>query len=295
MNLILLQGGLGNQMFEYALYKTYKLEGIDAKLDKTSYENIAENWKDGNVSFHNGYELDRIFNIDQNYATQTEIAGYIDSTNFFFRVLRKLGLVKWKNIFDKYIDTDTYFHKEILTMKNVKLSGYWCHYKYSEKHFDEIKKDFTFKLPLGKENENILNDIQNTNSVSLHVRHGDYQSLTNIYNIIGLDYYNKAMEVIAGKIENPVYYVFSDDIDWCKQNIKATNIVYVDTNHGMDSYKDMQLMSMCKHNIIANSTFSIMSALLNDNKDKTVISPKNYYSDKSFCMDGYPESWILLD
>jgi hypothetical protein len=112
-----------------------------------------------------------------------------------------------------------------------------------------------------------------------------------------LDYYNKAIKIIINKVENPIFFIFSDDINWCKENIKIKDheIIYVDWNVGDNSYIDMQLMSTCKHNIMANSSFSWWSAWLNKNKDKIVISPYKWFnSDDMDCSDLIPESWIRI-
>jgi len=116
--------------------------------------------------------------------------------------------------------------------------------------------------------------IKNLKSVSIHIRRGDYITNKTGPKFIGLDYYIKAIRTIENKVKNPTYFIFSDDIVWGKQYLKLKNISYfVDNNHGKDSYKDMQLMSLCKHNIVANSTFSWWGSWLNTNKNKVIIKP----------------------
>ena len=131
-------------------------------------------------------------------------------------------------------------------------------------------------------------------SVSVHVRRGDYLLPKNaVYIRLSKEYYDKVMSYFTQRFDNVHFYVFSDGIDWCRENFKADRITFIDWNTGDDSYKDMQLMSLCKHNIIANSSFSSWAAWLNANPDKIVIRPKEYKTDG---QDYYwPDEWIAMD
>ena len=147
----------------------------------------------------------------------------------------------------------------------------------------------------------ILNEIENSNSISIHIRRGDYMSPEN-YNMYGCiatpTYYKKAIKVIEEKVENPTFFVFSNDMDWVKKNIQINSrVFYIDINSGNGSYKDMQLMSNCKHNIIANSSFSWWGAWLNENKNKIVIAPKKWINREDVDSDKielFCEGWTLL-
>lgn len=150
--------------------------------------------------------------------------------------------------------------------------------------------------PLSGENKIISDEIRKTNSVSLHIRRGDYitSKITNkFHGTCCLGYYKKAMKLINKKVKNPKYFVFSDDIYWVKKNLEIKNAFYVDDNVGDKSYIDMQLMSMCKHNIIANSSFSWWAAWLNNNPNKIVIAPKKWFNDPGMdTTDLISEEWI---
>ena len=290
MIIVRVTGGLGNQMFQYAMYKSLEKKGKLVKLDsKSFYETKKE---------HNGYELERIFDIKPNKPTKEDLEKF-DENNIstLFKIKRKLFGDK------KFVyDTKEYvFNKDVYKLKNSYLNGYWQSIKYFEGIENDIKKDFRFKNQLDNKNLEILNEIENSNSISIHIRRGDYMSPEN-YNMYGCiatpTYYKKAIKVIEEKVENPTFFVFSNDMDWVKKNIQINSrVFYIDINSGNGSYKDMQLRSNCKHNIIANSSFSWWGAWLNENKNKIVIAPKKWINREDVDSDKielFCEGWTLL-
>lgn len=290
MIIVRVTGGLGNQMFQYAMYKSLEKKGKLVKLDsKSFYETKKE---------HNGYELERIFDIKPNKPTKEDLEKF-DENNIstLLKIKRKLFGDK------KFVyDTKEYvFNKDVYKLKNSYLNGYWQSIKYFEGIENDIKKDFRFKNQLDNKNLEILNEIENSNSISIHIRRGDYMSPEN-YNMYGCiatpTYYKKAIKVIEEKVENPTFFVFSNDMDWVKKNIQINSrVFYIDINSGNGSYKDMQLMSNCKHNIIANSSFSWWGAWLNENKNKIVIAPKKWINREdvdSNKIELFCEGWTLL-
>lgn len=290
MIIVRVTGGLGNQMFQYAMYKSLEKKGKLVKLDsKSFYETKKE---------HNGYELERIFDIKPNKPTKEDLEKF-DENNIstLFKIKRKLFGDK------KFVyDTKEYvFNKDVYKLKNSYLNGYWQSIKYFEGIENDIKKDFRFKNQLDNKNLEILNEIENSNSISIHIRRGDYMSPEN-YDMYGCiatpTYYKKAIKVIEEKVENPTFFVFSNDMDWVKKNIQINSrVFYIDINSGNGSYKDMQLMSNCKHNIIANSSFSWWGAWLNENKNKIVIAPKKWINREDVDSDKielFCEGWTLL-
>ena len=290
MIIVRVTGGLGNQMFQYAMYKSLEKKGKLVKLDsKSFYETKKE---------HNGYELERIFDIKPNKPTKEDLEKF-DENNIstLLKIKRKLFGDK------KFVyDTKEYvFNKDVYKLKNSYLNGYWQSIKYFEGIENDIKKDFRFKNQLDNKNLEILNEIENSNSISILIRRGDYMSPEN-YNMYGCiatpTYYKKAIKVIEEKVENPTFFVFSNDMDWVKKNIQINSrVFYIDINSGNGSYKDMQLMSNCKHNIIANSSFSWWGAWLNENKNKIVIAPKKWINREDVDSDKielFCEGWTLL-
>ena len=128
--------------------------------------------------------------------------------------------------------------------------------------------------------QKILDLIHETNSVSLHVRRGDYVKLQHIHGLCDLDYYAHAIRFITEHLTNPHFFIFSDDIQWVTNNLKiGFSHTFVDINHGHDSAWDMWLMANCKHNIIANSSFSWWGAWLNQNPNKIVVAPAQWFAD----------------
>jgi hypothetical protein len=148
-------------------------------------------------------------------------------------------------------------------------------------------------------NFEIIDKINSTNSVSIHIRRGDYitDKYASIYDgVCGVEYYDRAIKHILSKIENPIFFVFSDDCEWVKNNIDVPNANFIEWNLGKNSYIDMFLMNQCKHNIIANSTFSWWGAYNNSNlRDGIVISPVKWFASDSFIEPLiFPERWIRL-
>jgi len=193
-----------------------------------------------------------------------------------------------------------YYDKNIMRAgSDACIIGYW----QSEKYFLDIRQtllqDFTFKEPLEGRNSEIAKQIRQTQSVSLHVRRTHYvpsPPQKEIHGTCPPEYIFSAIQYIREKVANPAFFIFSDDIQWCRDNLQLTEETrFIDFNTGRNSFRDMHLMSLCKHNIIANSSFSWWAAWLNGNKDKTVIAPRRWFLDKSVnTQDLPPESWIRI-
>jgi len=264
-----LTGGLGNQMFQYALGRHLSL------LNKTE---LKLHFTSALFNTKTEYELD-VFNIRADLASNQDLARLGICKNrilnrVFFLLDERSGIQLNRNIITDRIPY--YFRPEILSIKkSVYLQGYWSNSKY----FDAIKKtlvaDFAFKKKLDKTNQKILDLINNANSVSIHVRRGDYvTNKRNSKSLLDMAYYMKSIDNISKKVRRPVFFVFSDDIPWCKQNFDSPHEYhFVADNQGRDSYKDLWLMSKCKHNIIAKSTFSWWASWLNNYSKKIIISP----------------------
>jgi Glycosyl transferase family 11 len=298
MLIVRLQGGLGNQMFQYALYKSLEMSGAKVKLDKSyfSYNNA-----------HHGYELEKLFEISPCYANAKEIKEYtglyITSYNSttINRLIKTIQLFKFRNsVFykDRYKDhvyeekTHT-FNKDIFLIENKYLSGYWQNEKYFSDYISTIKKELKFKpFSISPSNKTILSKVKETNSVAIHIRRGDYINNANFSNDL-LDYYQKAIKDIKIKVDNPQFFIFSDDIDYCKDNLNLENAYFIDWNTGENSFIDMYLMSQCKNNIIANSTFSWWAAYLNNWEQKVIYCPKNWFLNKNTEINEV-KNWIKI-
>ena len=258
-----LKGGLGNQLFQYATGRAVALHHkLPLKLDLTVFETYK---------LHNGYRLDQ-FAIQADIAAENEIINLKGGNNVLFAALRKAGLFKRKSYFKE--KRSSYFDARIFKNNFVYLDGYW----QNELYFSNIREVLLRELsPIGSINDfgcDYQEPIKKSNSVSLHVRRGDYLNLKNI-NVLDVDYYMKAVEYIRKSVEKPIFFIFSDDLDWCKKSLGFLDgCIYVDRTQ--TEIDDLKLMSFCRHNIIANSSFSWWGAWLNQNPKKTVIAPKDW-------------------
>ena len=181
----------------------------------------------------------------------------------------------------------------------VYLDGYWQNEKYFKKIEDVIRKEFVARDVMGDEDKAVAQSITNAKSISVHIRRSDYVTnpKTNaVHGTCGIDYYLHATKLIATKIPNPHFFVFSDDHEWVKNNITfAHPTTYVAHNGADKNYQDLRLMSMCRHNIIANSSFSWWSAWLNTNPKKIVIAPQRWINDPTRdTSDLIPKTWIRI-
>lgn len=288
------KGGLGNQLYQYSFYKSLELRGLPTKLS-LQHLNVILETKISNCSAHNGYELEHIFNLSLNYAVDNEISDYYYKNSIFDLLLRNFHSFRGKYILEKGIKYNANILSKAKHNNILYLDGYWCSYKYMDKFYEEITKSLTFKDELRDENLKVSKIIQSCNSVSIHVRRGDYLNFENIYNKLSIDYYNEAIKIALNKYKELKFFIFSDDIQWCKENIKLENSLFIDWNKEDNSYIDMRLMALCKINIIANSTFSQWAGHLNRNIGKLVIAPKKLFVEShSTDTPDYPENWVVI-
>jgi hypothetical protein len=298
MEVIILSGGLGNQLFTYAFYLAKKKN--NSQICINSYSTCRE---------HNGYELDYLFGIhpDAGFFTKN-IVRLVRKILIFrdckkgFRLLCTLLLLIVKMLGVQIIEeiADRRFNGEFLKRKKAYCLyyGVWPTEKYFSAIKDEVLNAFPFdKKKISRQTFDILHLIEKTNSVSIHVRRGDYVSENynrTFGNICTLHYYDEAIRRVENRIASPVFFVFSDDMEWVQANMQIANANYIDWNTGKDSWQDMLLMSKCKHNIIANSTFSWWGAWLNQFPSKMVIAPSRF-SNIDQLPDFIPDGWIIID
>lgn len=292
MIVVKLIGGLGNQMFQYALGRNLaSIRQTELKLDITGFENYK---------LHK-YGLSH-FNIQENYAVATDISRLTKYT------ARKGKIWHLRNYF--FADESIYikekrnmefqFDPKIMNIGNeAYLDGYWQNEKYFKDIEDVIRKEFTVRENMEDEDKAVAQSITVTNSVSVHIRRGDYvtSAKTNaIHGICDFNYYLRAAGLITAKIPNPHFFVFSDDHEWVKKNISFTHpTTYVAHNGADKNYQDLRLMSMCRHNIIANSSFSWWGAWLNANPEKIVVALERWMNDPTRdTSDLILKTWIRI-
>lgn len=289
MNAVVIFNGLGNQMSQYAFYLAKRHYDPKCKVffDLRSKKN------------HNGFELERIFGIKFKKSLTLSV---IQQAYRLFSIRGVRHLLRFIGI-KKVIEPITYdYNKENLESKSYGLTYYWGGW-HSEKYFSqiayEIRTTFTFPEVLdSKEYSNILSQINaDEYSVSMHIRRGDFlkEPPHSPYQYYYCDenYYLNAIKYILSRYEKAHFYVFSDDMDWCKSFLPSDKVTFIDFNRGKDSWRDMCLMSKCRHHINANSTFSWWGAWLSPHKG-IVIRPPKFLSNHE-TKDFYPDNWIVIN
>lgn len=282
MVVVKLSGGIGNQMFQYAFARKIAHENnTELKLDLSWYA-IFTNRK---------YGLNK-FNIEAKKATEKEVKKYDCVERNQYKIIKILN--KITNVLNnkEYIKDDRYFYIN----KDIYITGYWQSEKYFSSIESIIRNDFTFRKMANDKNNKIIDQIYATQAVSIHIRRGDYVSDKKTKSILGLlplEYYRKCIDKISEVTSNPSYFIFSDDPQWSKDHLNIDfPTVFVENNYKESDCEDLRLISLCKHNIIANSTFSWWGAWLNKNKNKIVLAPKRWFiSEKRNSKEIVPYRW----
>lgn len=288
MEFVEIFNGLGNQMSQYAFYLSKKKSNPHCRL--LVIDNPEE---------HNGYELKRIFAIDYRYSLWERICLSIYKRLYLGRLRSfacKIGI-------QKIFEPQNYDYTPQLHNKHSGIKVFWGGW-HSEKNFldveEDVRKIFTFPVQNDTEYNSMLDNVRKEkNSVSIHVRRGDYLNIpkSSYYQFAGVatdEYYQQAIQYINEHIVNPVFYVFSNDIEWCKQNIHCKNVIFVTCNTGLNSWRDMQLMAECRHHIIANSSFSWWGAWLSKYDNIGITIRPKWFIRNVITKDVYPERWIVI-
>ena len=275
MVLVHISAGLGNQMFQYALYCTCLDKGLNAKIELSAYSTKGERRK---------YELEKVFGVKPAVASAIELE--------YMKVVSK---IKFKLFGQPYKETHEHFgnwNKDVRDVNSGYLNGYWQSEKYFLDIAGKIRQQFIFPPITDINNLAMLKLIEGANAASIHIRRSDY--LENENWAISINYYKKAIALMKSKFLGIEFFVFSDDINWSKENFADPGFHFIDFNTGAESYRDMQLMSKCNHHIIANSSFSWWGAWLNPNPGKIVIAPDRWIPNINGTRDIIPANWIKL-
>ncbi len=291
MIIVKLQGGLGNQMFQYALGKIIELKYESHLLLDVEFYNDQIKKK----GFTPRQFALQVFDCDIKKVNPEIIQSFL-SPSIINQLKRHFNMPHNKI----YFENTPLFDKDLfLLTPPLYISGYFQSEKYFLNHQSFVRDLFKFPHNAFLDNKHILNDFKLNNSVSVHFRRGDYiaDEVTNkFHGICSLDYYLKAFELICSKLSSPKFYIFSDDIEWVEKSIShwKYNVEFIKTQT-LDTWIDMFLMSQCRHNIIANSSYSWWSAWLNNNDDKIVIAPQKWFNHQDYLIeDIIPEMWIKL-
>lgn len=274
-------GGIGNQLFQYALGKHLAIKNnTKLKLDLSSFKNKN----------HRPFMLNH-FNIVVNEANEDEIP-YLkkaSSKNKIKRLYFKLKTNK-SLIYD---EKQFHYDSEVLNCKDgFYIYGYWQCEKYFSPIKNIIKQELTFRKELNNNLKKIIELIENTDSISMHIRRGDYVGNEH-HNVLDIKYYYQAIELVCMNLISPFIFIFSDDIEWCKLNLKL-HVPYKIIS-GNEDWEDLKLMTLCKHNIIANSSFSWWGAYLGEYYAKKVVGPEKWFCNTKYkLLQPCPDVWFKL-
>lgn len=291
MYVVKFQGALGNQMFEWAMM--CKLRSLYPDTRIAAYIPKIDDF--------NGYELEKVFGIQPRrvgWRIVMRLSDFVPNEAPHYKRKKRLMDIK-KDYFgykgSHYIEgNNAAYYPEVLGLgafASCFLDGVWANAKYLEGIKDILLEEFQFIIPIDNKNDEMAHEMDACNSVCVHLRRNEY--VTNNLSVASDNYYRNAIKLIEEKVDNPRFYVFSDDLEYCRNLFADMDHTLIDWNRGENSYRDMQLMTHCKHNIIANSTFSFWGAYLGRNEDKIVIAPNISWGDLKYpfaCDD-----WIILD
>jgi hypothetical protein len=283
-------GGLGNQMFQYAVGRQLaKARGTELTLDVSGYEHQAagdtpRQYELGNFK-HAAKLADAAALREIRLATGPSKLDKLLGRRGSLNVVREAGFP-----FDA---------KVLEAPDNSYLIGYWQTEKYFPDVREELLEDFALKHEPDEANAKTAAEIAAVTAVSLHVRRGDYVTNANaaaFHGMTSLEYYREAIKMMASKVKEPHFFVFSDDPDWCRENLKFDlPMTFVTNNSGDKGYEDMRLMKQCRHHIIANSSFSWWGAWLNPRADKIVLAPGRWFNDAAVdTRDIYGQGWVKI-
>ncbi|MBR5597741.1 MAG: alpha-1,2-fucosyltransferase [Lachnospiraceae bacterium] len=291
MMIIKISGGLGNQLQQYALYEKLKSIGKDVKVDFSWFKDTKERLTGRDL------ELDYFPNIQYEACTKQELETVLGKRNMAVKMLEKLHLKESKLYFEHQM-----YDEAIFAMDNKVLQGYFACEGYYSDILSILQGRLEFPKEKSEENMRMAQKMEESNSVSIHIRRGDYLNPENreIFGDICTEvYYEKAIDYVKQRVENPQFFIFSDDIEYVSKKYVGKEYTIVDINHGKDSFYDMYLMTCCKHNICANSTFSFWGARLNKNQEKMMIRPLKQRNNCDWYepnrMKELWKNWIFID
>lgn len=290
---IRLMGGLGNQMFEYAAMRNIQLNNNSAGvIDLVGITNKT----------HNVYGLDHcniskdIGVINKKGSIKARIAHLLYGFYWVFLAKSKRGFQFWSllqpylNSIGIYCVPDGYIRLEDMKIDNNYMVGYFQSIKYMNENKDIIRDELQITDKLTKKNQKVYEEILKSNSVCVHIRRGDY--VGSFFEVCNAKYYLDSIKYIQSKIKNAHFYIFSDDIDWAKENLGLKNVTYIDWKN--DQFQDLKLMSGCKNFIMSNSSFSYWAQFLSQNKKKVVLAPSKWFKNGKK-IDIYDDDWVLMN
>ena len=296
MIIINIMGGLGNQMFQYAAAKHLSvINRTTLKIDTSNFDRCTPN-RDHTLQLNS-------FRITAPQASRSEIADYrrtgLKHKLHMVSLLKVLGLCGAKSETPRLYSepAGSAFKPGFLDLgPKTYLIGYFNSYKYFDAVRQSLIEEFSPREEISDAARGVLASIADSNSVSVHVRRGDYVADPNIRKdlegVITDRYYQNAVNYMSERVSHPHFFIFSDDMPWVKENLRPSHkVTHVDFNSQQRGFEDLWLMSRCKHNITAGgSTFSWWAAYLNTNKEKVVVRTEKTSSNSAY---NHPEDYFL--
>lgn len=289
MVVVYIAAGLANKMFQYAFSRGLMSHGLDVFLDQTSFQ---PEWSFEDIALEEVFPNIEIKNAPNNMFS----LAY--KKDLLSRIYRRMSAFFPNN---RYLMERPFIYDELIYKKatsNCIFCGLWqteLYFNFCEK---DVRRNFVFTPFQDDQNIQLAEKMKNENSVAIHIRKGADYLKRNIWDgTCSVEYYNQAINYLKEHVSNPVFYLFTDNPKWVEENLKDIDYKLVDWNpvSGKQSYRDMQLMSYAKHNIIANSTYSWWGAWLNNNPQKIVVAPKIWFNPKIEKVPYIiPERWIRL-
>ena len=278
------KGGLGNQLFQYAAARKFAYAGqTELKLDFRNYAKVMHELKI------------RCFNIEENVATEQE-CDRLTRKDVLYYLEKTLPYYKRRFVWER----NWMFDQNLVGIKrkNMYVRGTFQSPKYFDGIETILRKELTPKESVDKKYRDIIDVINGTNSVSIHIRRGDMMAESTGRHVVTPSYYTSAVEYIKQRVKDPRFFVFSDDIPWVKENLAFTEHMEFVSRPGIHDYEELLIMAKCKSNIIGDSTFSWWGAWLDTNLDKIVICPEKWLTDPemnaAYTQNLLPESWVRL-
>ena len=290
MKIVYVKGGLGNQMFQYTFAKLIqKYTNDDVKIDMSYYsKTIGDPVRQPRLMK---------FNTDLDVASLDEIYSLKKVSKFFNIKPSRLsqlieGVFNPNYYFERnrsYIDIDK-------LLKYDYYDGYWQSFRYVDKVFDEVSKCFCPNYKITESTKKMIDKVKNQESVFVGIRRGDYIDNIKLFGSFSNKYYLNAMQYISEYRSNPIFYIFSNDIKWVKENMDfgSYKVRYREQDEIVDDFEDFLIMCSCHDSIIINSTFHWWAARMNDNSKKIVVAPTKWFFDNS-PIDIVPSNWIRID
>ena len=285
MIIIEVAGGLGNQLQQYALYKKFQSLGKEVRLDISWFREENQ----GRMLAKRELELNYFEGLEYKICTLKEKEKLVGGGGRAGKLRRKLLPFTIYHMREERI-----YHPELLSYSDMYISGYFACEKYYADILPKLRESICFPQSSNPLNYALAEEMKSCNSVSMHIRRGDYLDDKNRDMFGGIcteEYYEQAIKMIKEEVPDARFYIFSDDAAYVKGKYQGEDYTVVDINHGRDSFYDIWLMSNCRHNICANSTFSFWGARLNENEDKIMIRPTIHKNSQIFVKKEMEELW----